>query len=154
MDTTLGMSLEHLLREVLLGRNPTEGSAKGSPTSLAAVMWCLKLKESSRHGSAAAAAPHMPQLCMTGGAIRRKSNIHETVAVVEAGFKYSPKQQLLLIFLLSHCWMWEQNIGLAGAMQLKVVFVSLKSLTVEMVKFNYTTAQPSQMTLPLKVQYS
>lgn len=91
MDTTLGMSLEHLLREVLLGRNPTEGSAKESPTSLAAVMRCLKLTGSSRPGSAAAATPHMPQLRMTGGAIRRKSNTYVTVAVVEAGVQILPK---------------------------------------------------------------
>ena len=65
MDTTLDMSLECLLREDLLGKNPTEGSVKGSPTFLAEVMLCLKLTWSSRSGSSTAATPHMPHLCMT-----------------------------------------------------------------------------------------
>lgn len=60
MDRALDRSLKHLLSGVLLGKNPTEASAKGSPPFVAAVMLCLEqhIREQCCSRSTHATTPH------------------------------------------------------------------------------------------------
>lgn len=82
--------MEHLLRVVQLGKNPTKGSPKGSLSRGDAV--------SEAHRADQGAVLQLLHTCHSsawltaGSALRRSSCIDETVAVIKAGFKPSLNQ--------------------------------------------------------------